>query len=223
MDVVSAADLIMESPMWTRIGDIAWRYLRTKHLGAGWDHAKHIAIAALGLMTHDQLHNADLVNTVVVAAWLFDVIPQLGTVARDDLWTELQPIVGQWYVINELDDLERILKWSLFENERDVPDWRTQPHKLTTAQMQIRDLVSDAERLNRTGTYGWDRIVVKCTISIIGNDRPATELLQSIVQECERIIDLPQYMSTDEGKRRIIIPHREFTNLYRLTVAKITA
>lgn len=215
MNRVSTADGYMDAPIWTRMSDIAWRYLKLEHLDRGWDRAKRRAVSALRFMSSDQLHHTDLSNTVIATAWLYHVIPRLDSTMYGDMWSELQPLIGEWDVINGIDDLERIIEWA--DTDRVGADTT-----LGTTKLQICRIVGDADRFTRTGRYGWDCIAVRCAVDALGSEKNAANIFDRIIECCQIVLQIPDHMHTAEARKLVVPLHAEFLQLYQMAKATRT-
>lgn len=221
-----------ESSLWNCLSGCVAVVLSDRDSSHGWDHCRRVATQSLHLIPVDKLQDRDFVHLVMVVAWLHDIADKkYNGKGFDHEGLQLlfeNPAIK--FPKSKVCDIIDYISYSTEKKAEMDPAVGAQAYREKMLgdlgdTIVVRDIVSDADKIEALGHGGWDRTVVYTSYKIIeANDhRGVHHLVDEVVKHCdEKLLRLKDhYIRTPAGKTAAETPHLELEALYKKAKAKI--
>lgn len=190
----------------------------------GAAHMRTVAYTAIELVPHDMLANTLYVHKVVTLAWMHDVCDRKYENGLD------HPHIRKIFQNNDMarhrDTIIKLADTVSYTSERAHPKTSALDYLDTIALehgaewLTIRNLVSDADKIEALGVEGWGRAFAYCGFQLLQKNTThrADQVLQDVLAYCDhKLITLRDgYIHTPAGKERSLVPHLDTLRMYNM-------
>lgn len=198
------------SDNWIRLSQAVRVALSKRDLSHGWDHVERVATRAVAMVPPEHAGNQSMLDDLMAVAWLHDIEDHkyndanlndgaLGELCRDHK------------VVHDLKRVRSIIRWISWSYQREFEQeyGREGTRKLMSDDLDadallVRDLVSDADKLDAIGQVGWDRCLVYSSYAM-QKKGVFGDLHAGVVQHCDdKLLQLHEYMISDAAKQQAV-------------------
>lgn len=197
----------LKSGTWKRLGSYVHRALAKRDLSHGWDHVNRVSQIVLNLVPYEHARKDQFMQDLITVAWLHDIEDhKYGSLSDDDQQRLKALHMGR--SVADQERLRNITKWISWSHQRKLEQEhgregarKLMQDDLDADALAIRDLVSDADKLDALGQIGWDRCLVYTSYHM-QKTGVFGDVHANVVKHCdEKLLQLHEYIVTPKAKK----------------------